>query len=41
MLIDISGRTDIASVYPEWMFNRFVEGYVYSRNTICTNSVRR
>ena len=41
MLIDISGRTDIVSVYPEWMFRRFEEGYAYSRNTICPNSVRR
>ena len=41
MLIDMSGRTDIVSVYSEWMFRRFEEGFVYSRNTICPNSVRR
>ena len=41
MLIDISGRTDIVSVYPTWMFNRFEEGFAYSRNTIYPTSVRR
>lgn len=41
MLINISGRTDIVNYYPEWLFNRFQEGYVLSRNSLFQNSVRR
>ena len=41
MLIDISGRTDIVNYYSEWMFKRFEEGYVFSRNSLFPNSVRR
>lgn len=41
MLINISGRTDIVNHYSEWMFKRFEEGYVLSRNSLFTNSVRR
>lgn len=41
MLIDISGRTDIVNHYSDWMFKRFEEGYVFSRNSLFPNSVRR
>ena len=41
MLINISGRTDIVNHYSEWMFKRGEEGYVLSRNSLFTNSVRR
>ena len=41
MLINISGRTDIVNYYSEWMFKRFEEGYVLSRNSLFPNSVRR
>lgn len=41
MLINISGRTDIVNHYSEWLFKRFVEGYVYSRNSLFPNSVRK
>lgn len=41
MLINISGRTDIVNYYSEWMFKRFEEGYVLSRNSLFQNSVRR
>lgn len=41
MIINISGRTDIINYYSDWMFRRFQEGYVLSRNSLFTNSVRR
>ena len=41
MLLNISGRTDIVNHYSDWLFNRFAEGYVLSRNSLFTNSVRR
>lgn len=41
MLINISGRTDIVNHYSEWLFKRFEEGYVYSRNSLFPNSVRK
>ncbi len=41
MLLNISGRTDIVSYYSDWLFNRFDEGYVYSRNSLFQNQVRR
>lgn len=41
MIIDISGRTDVVNHYPDWMFRRFEEGYVLSRNSLFQNSVRR
>lgn len=41
MIIDISGRTDIVNYYSEWMFKRFEAGFVYSRNSLFPNSVRR
>lgn len=41
MIINISGRTDIINYYSDWLFRRFQEGYVLSRNALFTNSVRR
>ena len=41
MIINISGRTDIVHHYSEWLFNRFEDGYVLSRNSLFPNSVRR
>lgn len=41
MLVNISGRTDIVNHYSDWMFKRFEEGYVFSRNSLFPNSVRR
>ncbi|HZK44018.1 MAG TPA: DUF1848 family protein [Syntrophomonadaceae bacterium] len=41
MILNISGRTDIVNHYSDWLFNRFEEGYVYSRNSLFPNSVRR
>ena len=41
MLLNISGRTDIVNHYSDWLFNRFAEGYVLSRNSLFANSVRR
>lgn len=41
MILNISGRTDIVNHYSDWMFGRFAEGYVLSRNSLFPNSVRR
>lgn len=41
MILNISGRTDIVNYYSDWMFRRFEEGYVLSRNSLFPNSVRR
>ena len=41
MIINVSGRTDIVNHYPQWLFKRFEEGYVLSRNSLFQNSVRR
>ena len=41
MILNISGRTDIVNHYSEWLFKRFEEGYVLSRNSLFPNSVRR
>lgn len=41
MILNISGRTDIVNYYSDWLFNRFKEGYVFSRNSLFQNSVRR
>lgn len=41
MIINVSGRTDIVNYYPDWLFTRFEEGYVFSRNSLFQNSVRR
>jgi len=41
MIINISGRTDIINHYSDWLFKRFEEGYVLSRNSLFQNQVRR
>lgn len=41
MILNISGRTDIVNHYSDWLFNRFAAGYVFSRNSLFPNSVRR
>lgn len=41
MILNISGRTDIVNHYADWLFRRFEEGYVLSRNSLFANSVRR
>ena len=41
MILNISGRTDIVNHYSKWLFKRFEEGYVLSRNSLFPNSVRR
>ncbi|SHN75808.1 DUF1848 domain-containing protein [Desulfitobacterium chlororespirans] len=41
MILNISGRTDIVNHYSDWLFRRFEEGYVFSRNSLFPNSVRR
>lgn len=41
MILNISGRTDIVNYYSNWLFKRFEEGYVLSRNSLFQNSVRR
>ncbi len=41
MILNISGRTDIVNYYSDWLFKRFAEGYVLSRNSLFPNSVRR
>lgn len=41
MILNISGRTDIVHHYSDWLFKRFEEGWVLSRNSLFQNSVRR
>ncbi len=41
MIVNISGRTDIVNHYPDWMFKRFEEGYVLSRNSLFPRHIRR
>ncbi len=41
MLINVGIRTDIINHYSEWLFNRFREGYTYSRNPLFPNKVTR
>lgn len=41
MILNISGRTDVVHYYSDWLFKRFEEGFVLSRNTLFPNSVRR
>ncbi|GHT65173.1 hypothetical protein AGMMS50239_24340 [Bacteroidia bacterium] len=41
MILNISGRTYIVNYYSDWLFKRFEEGYVLSRNSLFPNSVRR
>ncbi len=39
MIINVGGRTDIVNYYGEWLFKRFEEGFVYSRNPFYPNYV--
>ena len=39
MIINTGIRTDIINHYSEWLFNRFREGYVYTRNPLFPNRV--
>ena len=41
MIINFGQRTDIPTYYSEWLFNRFREGVVCSRNPIFPNRVTR
>jgi hypothetical protein len=41
MILNISGRTDIVNYYAEWLFKRFEEAYVLSRNSLFPTQVRR
>jgi len=41
MILNISGRTDIVNYYSDWMFRRFEEGYVLSRNSLFPKHIRR
>lgn len=41
MILNISGRTDVVHYYSDWLFRRFEEGYVLSRNTLFPNFVWR
>lgn len=39
MIINVGGRTDIVNYYSEWLFKRFEQGFVYSRNPFYPNYV--
>ena len=39
MILNTGGRTDTVQYYSEWLFNRFKEGFVYSRNPLFPNKV--
>ncbi len=41
MLINVGLRTDIVWFYSEWLFNRFREGFVYSRNPLFPTRVMK
>lgn len=41
MLINASGRTDIAAYYSEWLMERITEGFVLSRNPLFPDQVYR
>lgn len=41
MIINVGARTDIINYYSEWMFRRFEEGFVYSRNPLFPKNVSR
>lgn len=41
MIIHTGGRTDIVQYYPEWLLNRFLEGYVLVRNPLFPRKVIR
>lgn len=41
MFLNVSGRTDIAAYYSDWLMHRIWEGYVLSRNPLFPNKVYR
>ena len=41
MILNTGGRTDTVQYYSEWLFNRFREGYVLSRNPLFPNNINR
>lgn len=41
MILNISGRTDVAQYYSDWLLKRFSEGYVLSRNPLFPSKVTR
>lgn len=41
MFINVSGRTDIAAYYSDWLMNRIREGFVYSRNPLFPHKVSK
>lgn len=41
MIISIGARADIVHRYPQWLNERFCEGYVYTRNPLFPNRITR
>lgn len=41
MILNTGARTDIAQYYSEWLFKRFEEGFVYTRNPLFPNKVTK
>ncbi|WP_283170210.1 DUF1848 domain-containing protein [Curtanaerobium respiraculi] len=41
MIINTGARTDTVKYFPEWLLNRFSEGYVLARNPLFPNTVTR
>lgn len=41
MIINTGGRTDTVQYFSEWLFNRFEQGYVLSRNPLFPDKVTR
>lgn len=41
MIINVGARTDIVNYYSEWLYNRFKEGFAYSRNPLFPNHITR
>ncbi len=39
MILNTGARTDISQYYSEWLFKRFEEGFVYTRNPLFPNKV--
>ena len=41
MIISVSRRTDIPAFYSDWFFNRLEEGFVYVKNPMNINQIRK
>ncbi len=41
MILSVSRRSDIPSFYSQWFFNRLDEGYLYTRNPMNYNQIRK